>query len=62
MEFSVSKWLKPSLCLKKSTLLVIGKPTRKSTDNEPLVLKYLLLSVSKLEVFGGFLVLRTPMT
>ena len=40
VELGVSKWLK----------LTHGKPTR-STKNEPLGFKYLLLFVSKLEVF-----------
>ena len=56
VQFSVSKWLKltqfhlftPLFGCKKQ--LSNGKPTR-STKNEPLGCKYLLLGVSKLEVF-----------
>ena len=49
--FSVSKWLKPHSLFRKSNFAT-GKPTR-STKNEPLelIMKYLLLSVSKSEVF-----------
>ena len=56
VEFTVSKWLTltqfhlftHSLIEKRN--FAMGKPTR-STKNEPLGCKYLLLCVSKLEVF-----------
>ena len=48
--FSVSKWLKLTQFHLFTPLFATGKPTV-STKNEPLGCKYLLLCVSKLEVF-----------
>ena len=56
VEFSDSKWLKLTQfhlfthSLVEKSNFAMGKPTR-STKNEPLGCKYLLLCVSKLEVF-----------